>query len=56
MLLPFVADVNATLYVSYNFSSFFSSGRWYSTVFCLRADGIALLYTLVDVMTNVWQI
>ena len=52
MLLPFVADVNATVYDSYNFSS----GRWYSTIFCLKADGIALLYILVDVMTNVWQI
>ena len=52
MLLPFVADVIATLFDSYNISS----GRWYSTMFCLKADGIALLYTLVDVMTNVWQI
>ena len=51
MLLPFMADVNATLYDNYNFSS----GRWYSTMFCLKADGIALLYTLVDVVTDVWQ-
>ena len=40
MLLPFVADVNATVYDSYNLSS----GRWYSTMFCLKADGIPLLY------------
>ena len=32
MLLPFVANVKATVFVSCNITS----GRWYSTIFCFK--------------------
>ena len=55
VLMPFVADVNATTYDSHKFFPVVD-GIPLCFIVCLKADGIALLYTLVDVITNVWQI